>query len=66
MDTDLIVTEYTRGVNAYWSGECPDSWSDPAKREVSPYLMGWYHASLWEVSVGDLTYDDGTPMQEDD
>jgi len=63
---DLIVSEFTDGVNAYWSGECPDNWNSDEARAKSPYLQGWYMASMWETQPGWLVDFDGTPMQEDD
>lgn len=63
---DEVLEEFTRGVNDYWGGECPEGWNNETLRNDCPYLMGWYMASLWEVYPGELCYEDGTPMQEDD
>ena len=62
---DDVTAEFTRGVNDYWAGEVPDGWNDPKRRDVTPYLAGWYMASVWESYPGTLLYEDGTPMQED-
>jgi hypothetical protein len=66
MDEDKVTSEFSDGVDAYWSGECPEGWDDPKRRERSPYLSGWYMASMWETSPGYITDGDGYPLQEDE
>lgn len=63
---DEVEDEFRKGVNAYWSGQVPTMWNDASMRERSPYLMGWYMASMWEVSVGWITDEDGEPLQDED
>ena len=63
---DVITEEFQAGVNAYWSGELPDGWNSADKRAVSPYLTGWYMASVWETDEGALVDSDGIPFQEVD
>lgn len=48
-----VTAEYERGVDSYWAGEIPTGWESSrwddnalAKAARSPYIMGWYQASL--------------------
>lgn len=66
MELDTVEDEFSRGVNAYWSGMCPEGWDDVKRRARSPYLMGWYMASMWEVEVGFITDEFGDSLQEDE
>lgn len=66
MNLDVVEDEFTAGVNAYWSGECPDGWDNLDKRTRSPFLMGWYMASMWECYPGTITDRDGDPFQTED
>lgn len=63
---DRFVDEFNAGVDAYWGGELPDGWNSPETRAQSPYLTGWYMASLWETQPGFLLDMDGYPLQEGD
>jgi hypothetical protein len=63
---DLIVQEFQDGVNAYWAGGVPEDWQDEDRRATSPYLQGWYMASMWETSAGWLTDEAGDPLQDED
>lgn len=45
-----VVELFQRGSRDYWAGEVPDGWEDPAQRESSPYLQGWYLESMAEVN----------------
>lgn len=63
---DTVEDEFSKGVNAYWAGGCPEGWDKKKRRERSPYLMGWYMASMWETQVGFITDEDGDPLQLDD
>jgi hypothetical protein len=51
MDDELIEA-FTQGVNDYWAGKAPAHWDKPALRDRSPYLQGWYMASMTETSEG--------------
>ena len=62
---DTVQEEFTEGVEAYWSGELPEGWDDYSVRSKSPFLVGWYMASMWENMPGYLTDRDGEPLQED-
>lgn len=53
-DIDEVVEAFTEGVNDYWAGKVPDHWDKPALRDRSPYLQGWYMASMSEVGEGFL------------
>lgn len=53
METYDMVQDFESGVNAYFSGECPDNWNNKAMRERSPFLSGWYMASMTEVGEDD-------------
>lgn len=57
-----ISTMFSEGVNAYWSGELPDNWNDNDMRVRSPYLMGWWMASMSEVSEGFITDEEGNEV----
>lgn len=61
---DEIVEAFSRGVNDYWSGLAPKHWDKPALRDRSPYLQGWYMASMFETAEGFLTLEDN-PDEED-
>lgn len=63
---DMVLEEFTDGVNDYWGGECPDGWDDSKRRNNTPYLMGWYMASMWEVYPGQLLNRAGYPLQDED
>jgi hypothetical protein len=63
---DALVKEFEDGVDAYWAGELPDNWNDPETRAKSPFITGWYMASMWETSPGWLLDSDGQPFQEED
>jgi len=63
---DSVEDEFSKGVNAYWGGSVPDGWESPEKRARSPYLMGWYMASMWEVEEGFITDQFGDPIQENE
>jgi hypothetical protein len=63
---DTVTEEFTQGVDAYWAGDLPENWNDPEARAVTPYLMGWYMASLWETQAGTLLDEDGEPLQDED
>ena len=63
---DVLVGEFRAGVNAYWSGELAEGWNNRETREKSPFVMGWYMASMWETQPGFLLTEDGEPMQEGD
>ena len=63
---DTVTEEFTQGVDAYWGGEVPEGWQSQSTREQSPYLMGWYMASLWETQPGYLRDLDGDPLQDED
>ena len=49
-----VEDEYARGVDSYWAGDIPRGWEAAdwgyhaviAKAARSPYIMGWYQASL--------------------
>ena len=66
MYDDDVTAEFARGVNDYWGGEAPDGWDDEERRNQTPYLMGWYMASMWEVQPGWILDEDGNPIQEDE
>lgn len=65
LDDDLCA-EFTRGVNDYWGGEIPDGWDDAERRAHTPYLSGWFMASMWEVRPGWITDEFGVPIQGED
>lgn len=59
-----IEDEFTDGVNAYWAGEVAEGWDNPDVRNYSPYIMGWYLASLSEVEPWKLRDRDGNIVDE--
>lgn len=63
---DTIAQEFNDGVNSYWAGELPDYWDHPETRARSPFLTGWYMASMWETQPGWLFDQDGDPLQEEE
>lgn len=63
---DVVAIEFIHGVNDYWGGELPENWNNEKARAESPYLAGWYMASLWEVEPGRLLDADGAPLQDED
>lgn len=64
--SDTITQEFADGVDAYWSGELPEGWNDYEVRCKSPYLTGWWMASVWETQPGYLRDLDGEPFQDED
>lgn len=66
MDEDMVIDQFNQGVEAYWAGELPDGWDNSKRRERSPYLTGWYMASMWETSPGWITDMVGDSLQDDD
>ena len=46
MDADTLIEEYQNGIDAYWAGDVPDGWQDPDLVSRSPFLSGWYQASI--------------------
>lgn len=63
---DTVTQEFADGAEAYWSGDLPDGWDDYNVRSRSPFLTGWYMASMWETQAGWLTDAYGDPLQEED
>lgn len=61
---DDVTVDFEAGVDAYWGGVLPDGWDKPKRREKSPYLMGWWMASMWETSPGWIRDRYNEPMQE--
>lgn len=51
---DEVVEAFNQGVQDYWAGKAPKNWAAPALRDRSPYLQGWYMASMSEVGEGFL------------
>lgn len=43
---DNIVSLFDQGADSYYAGEVPEGWDNPEVRERSPYIMGWYMASM--------------------
>jgi hypothetical protein len=48
-----VLSEYERGVDCYWAGQIPTGWEGSrwdatavAKAARSPFIMGWYQASM--------------------
>lgn len=62
---ELLEDMFSAGVNAYWSGKVPKHWNKRAEREKSPFLTGWYMASMLETMPGWIVDADGDPVQED-
>lgn len=62
---DELTQQFADGVNSYWSGEVPDYWDHPETRNRSPFLQGWYMASMWETQPGWLFDMDGDPLQDE-
>lgn len=65
MFEDDVVTLFKQGTDAYWAGELPENWNHPETRAKSPYLQGWYMASMWETHPGWLLDEDGMPIQDE-
>jgi hypothetical protein len=63
---DAMVQDFRNGVDAYWSGQLADGWDNESVRNRSPYIMGWYLASMWEVSPGYVLDEDGNAFQTPD
>lgn len=63
---DVLVRDFEAGVDAYWGGVLPDGWDKPKRRGKSPYLMGWWMASMWETAPGWCKDHHGNSYQEGD
>ena len=46
---DDLEALFVQGCNDYWAGELPNNWNNEELRKRSPYLQGWYMASMSEV-----------------
>ena len=52
-----IAEEYQNGIDDYEAGSVPAGWDDPDRVVRSPYLSGWYQASL---------VDNGLPLDNEE
>lgn len=63
---DSIQYQFNAGVEAYWAGDLPENWKSEETRATSPFLTGWYMASMWETQPGFLIDEDGDPLNPDE
>ena len=55
---DDLEALFAQGVRDYWAGELPNNWNNSELRARSPYLTGWYMASMSEVDPDWLEWSD--------
>ena len=56
---DTVLEEFEAGMDSYWAGETCEGWENPDTRNHSPFVAGWFMASMSEVDPTYLLDRDG-------